>query len=123
MLGYGLSAFWQGLHGESADVAIAVRWTGVTYAESGLFELLLQLGLAGLLLYLTLFIRAIRDALICVTHGPSRIVGWYCAILFYTAISNIEGGKLVCVGNLVYILPVVAFVGLRKEAIRLSVRA
>lgn len=119
ILGYGLNAFWQGLHGESGTLAIALHWSGITYAESGLLELWLQLGLLGVLLYLALFAAAVRDAVFCLSRETSRSVMWYTTILFYVVLSNIEGGKLVCPGAIIYILPVVSFIGLRKEARRL----
>lgn len=119
LLGYGFMAFWQqGLHGESAHVGLLMNWPGMGYAENGVIELWLELGAIGVALYLLLFFRAVKDAVHCFTRGPSPAVMSFIALLFAIAMSNIEGGVLLSPTDLKFLLPMVAFVGLRREAQR-----
>jgi exopolysaccharide production protein ExoQ len=116
MLGYGYTAFWGGMQGESANTAILMHWPGMGYAENGVLELWLELGLAGVVLYLLVFLRAIKDAAHCFMRRPSPAVMWYICSLFFVTVSNIEAGKLLSTSDLGFILSLVSFSGLRREA-------
>lgn len=116
--GYGYMAFWDGLHGESANVAIQLNVAGYASAESGVLELWLELGVVGVLLYGTIYARAIWDACRGLSRRTSPAVLWYASILFFVFASNIEGGLLLTPSNLTCILPFAAFIGLRKEVTR-----
>jgi O-antigen ligase len=120
LLGYGFKAFWQGLHGESGHVGLLMDWVGMGYAENGVIDLALELGAVGVALYLLVFCRAVKDAIYCFTREPSPGVMWYITLLFVLAISNIESGALLAPTDLKSLLPMVAFLGLRQEAQRLS---
>ena len=117
ILGYGYTAFWGFLQGESANTVLVFHGP-LGYAESGVLELWLELGAVGLMLYSFVFFRAIKDAVCCLLIKPSAAVMWYTSGLFYIAISNIEGGKLLFTSDLGLILSLVAFAGLRREAQR-----
>lgn len=114
--GYGYQAFWDGLHGESGNVAIQLNVAGYASAESGVLELCLELGVVGLLLYGAIYARASWDAVRCLSRRTSPEVLWYASILFFVFASNVEGGLLLTPSNLTCILPFVAFIGLRNEA-------
>jgi O-antigen ligase len=116
LLGYGFMAFWQGLRGESANVGLIMNWSGISYAENGVIELCLELGAIGVVLYLLVFLRAVKDAVYCFTRKPSSAVMWYISLLFALAVSNIAGGVLLSPIDLKFLLPMIAFVGLRREA-------
>jgi len=122
ILGYGYVAFWQGLNGPSRFLALQMNWLGLAGAESGPLEMWLELGIVGLLLYVTVFLRAVKDAIYCVGRGASPAALWYISILFYVLATNIEGGLLLTPSDLACILPFVAFVGLRREAQRMRER-
>jgi O-antigen ligase len=96
-----------------------MNWLGLAGAESGVLEMWLELGIVGLLLYVLVFLCAVKDALRCICHGPSAAALWYISILFYVVVTNIEGGLLLTPSDLACMLPFVAFVGLRREAQRL----
>ena len=115
LTGYGYMAFWQGMKGESANVAIPLNWPGIAYAENGLLELWLELGLIGVLLFVFAFFRAVRDGIYCFRRHATSEVMWYMSILAFTVFSNIEAGKVLSPSNLECILQIVAFIGLRKE--------
>jgi len=82
----------------------------------------LELGIVGVLLYVAVFLGAVKDALYCLGRGSSPAVLWYISILFYVVATNIEGGLLLTPSNLACILPFVAFVGLRREAQKMRER-
>ncbi|HEY0784758.1 MAG TPA: O-antigen ligase family protein [Acidobacteriaceae bacterium] len=57
LLGYGFSAFWRGAKGASFDVVVALRFV-LFHAHNGFLEILLELGAAGLLLFVLSYLRA-----------------------------------------------------------------
>jgi len=116
MLGYGYTAFWGGLQGESANTAVLMHWPGMGYAENGVLELCLELGIIGVALYLFVFLRAVKDAAHCFMRCPSPAVMWYISSLFFVTVSNIEAGKLLSTSDLGFMLSLVTFAGLRREA-------
>lgn len=116
VLGYGYMAFWQGLRGESANVALAMNWPGIHYAENGIIELCLGLGLVGVTLFILIYSRAMRDAVYCLRRRASSNAMWYTTILFFVGVSNIESGRVFFTSDLGSILLIVACVALRREA-------
>jgi exopolysaccharide production protein ExoQ len=56
-IGYGYSGFWQGLNGESMQAILTTGWME-GQAQNGYLDVLLQLGLAGLIPVIVLFLRA-----------------------------------------------------------------
>ena len=123
LCGYGYTAFWQGIvKGPTRSLSLQMGWLGLAYAENGVLELLLELGLVGLLLYALIFLRAAKDALYCMGREAKPAVLWYVTILFYVVVTNIEGGSLLYPTHLGCILPFLAFVGLRREAKQMSER-
>jgi O-antigen ligase len=122
-LGYGYMAFWQGIvTGPSRSLALQLHWLGLADSESGILEMWLELGIVGVLLYVLIFLRALKDAFYCLGQEASPAVLWYISILFYVLATNIDGGLLLSPSNLTCILPFVAFVGLRREAQRTRTR-
>jgi O-antigen ligase len=119
MLGYGFMAFWQGLTGSGANVAMQLNTPGMAYAENGVVELLVELGAVGLLLYVLVFLRAVKDAAYCFRRDPSPTTLWFISMLFYVVVSNIGGGWLLWPSNLACIVPFVTFLGLRQEVRRI----
>jgi exopolysaccharide production protein ExoQ len=55
-LGYGYSAFWAGLNGESSQTVLVTGWME-GQAQDGYLDILLQLGLAGLIPVAVIFFR------------------------------------------------------------------
>lgn len=60
-LGYGYSAFWTGLNGESMHAVLVTGWME-GQAQDGYLDVLLQLGLLGLIPLIALFLRALWQA-------------------------------------------------------------
>ena len=117
--GYGYTAFWQGLNGPTRSLSLQMGWPSLAGAENGVLQLWLDLGFVGLLLYLAIFARAVRDAFYCMKRRASPAVLWYVSMLFYLVATNIEGGTLFFPSYLSCLLPFVAYVGLRRESQRL----
>jgi O-antigen ligase len=121
LLGYGYTAFWGFLQGESANTVLVFHGP-LGYAENGVIQLWLELGAVGVILYMLVFFRAIKDAVYCFLREPSPAVMWYVSALFFIAVSNIEAGKLLSTSDLGLILSLVVFAGLRREAQRTRLR-
>jgi exopolysaccharide production protein ExoQ len=115
LTGFGYMAFWQGLQGESGNIRSLMNWPGISYAENGIIELCLGLGLIGVLLFAALFARAIRDGIYCFRRTATPAAMFYISILLFTVFDNIESGKVVYPSQLQCILQYVAFIGLRRE--------
>jgi exopolysaccharide production protein ExoQ len=118
LFGYGYMAFWASLKGESANTVLLMHWPGMAYAENGILELALELGVVGVVLYLLLFLRAVKDAAYLFVRKPSPAVMWYISFLVFTFVSNIGGGRIMVTSDLICILSIIVFVGLRREAQR-----
>jgi O-antigen ligase len=115
LTGFGYMAFWQGLQGESGNIRILMNWPGISYAENGIIELWLGLGLIGVLLFAAAFARAIRDGIYCFRRNATPATMFYISILLVTVFENIEAGKVAYPSQLQCILQYVAFIGLRQE--------
>ena len=123
LLGYGFGAFWLGTQGESFNVDLAIHWFGMAYAENGMLELWLELGLVGLALVILLYGRALRHTAQLFRHYYTPQLGWYLSILFLEAINNIEAGKVMVPTTIDWTLVMVACVGLANETRRIPVEA
>ena len=111
LLGYGYAAFWTGLRGESLNIYMATHFE-IYQAQNGLLEVWLELGLVGVVLVISTFLRAAKDAMICLQHGYSPITNWYICLFALTVIYNIDETFLASAHSLPWLLYVVACVGL-----------
>jgi exopolysaccharide production protein ExoQ len=118
LFGYGYSAFWTGLDGESGNVYAQLHWF-FTYAHSGILEICLQLGLVGLAAVMFLLVRAIRNAFYAVRRDSSVGVEWLAGVLFVTLLYNFDEGTILFPHMLVSVFFVIAYVGLARHAQRL----
>lgn len=117
ILGYGFGGFWYPGNFECQRIRLALNWPGIGYSESGLMELVLQIGFVGLGLVLAMIGKAIVQG-IRLMRSPnySPRVGWFLTILLLAALTNIEAGWLLTMDTLDWVLIVVACVGLNTEA-------
>jgi exopolysaccharide production protein ExoQ len=115
LLGYGYSAFWLGLRGESANVISAIHWVALSYAENGLIELCLELGTVGVGLFVLAYFGAYRKLrkLLSYTNGTPELF-WYASILFLLAVTNIESGEIAQPNSMVWVMFVIATSGIYK---------
>ena len=115
LLGYGYRAFWNGLQGESAHLALAVGWSP-TGAHNGYLDVWLNLGLVGVIMVLLTMVVAMRDAITCLRHEVTPRVQWYLSIVFLTVIVNSVEYTVMIPNYLAWIMYMLACVGLAREA-------
>jgi len=114
--GYGFGGFWFPGSLESQRISIALGWPGIGYAENGVLELALQVGLVGVAIVSFFMLRAFFQGL-RLLRSPvySPRVGWFLTILVIAFLTNIDAGWLMSSDTLDWILIVVACVGLNRE--------
>lgn len=117
ILGYGIKAFWRGYEGESANVSFAAHWA-VTSAHNAFLEVWLALGAVGVVLVVYSLLRAIGDAFVCLRSGKSPYLAWYACIIFLTIITSADEAELVSPYSLMWILYILACLGLSEGARR-----
>lgn len=115
-LGFGYSAFWVGTKGESANAIYALRWPRLSYAENGVLELALELGVVGVGLYFLAYLRAYRrlKCLFSWSSGTPELF-WYGSSLFLAAITNIEAGSIAAPNSWEWLIFVVTAGSIHKK--------
>ncbi len=117
-VGYGYGGFW-GVSPEAARIGLSIGWNNVAYSESGILELALQLGFAGVGLVLFTVGRAVVQAIRLFNSSfYSPRAGWFLTILFLAALTNIDAGWLMVPGSLDWVMILIACVGLEGETRR-----
>jgi O-antigen ligase len=121
LLGYGYRAFWTGYVGESTNANL-FKGSVLNSAHNGLLEVWLGLGLVGVVLVVYICGRALRDASVCLFSEGSFYIRWCLCILFLTIAGSADEGELAIPNNLMWMLFVLACVGLssRSKRIRLG---
>ena len=127
ILGYGYRAFWNGLQGESANLALTVGWTP-TGAHNGYLDVWLNLGIIGLVIVLITFAFAFRDGVTCLqnnlrTPGFAGRDVWYLSIIFLTFIVNMVEYTVMIPNYLAWMMYILACVGLASDAREIRVQA
>lgn len=87
-LGYGFSGFWGGGSPEYALVVRMIGWTPM-YSHDGYLEIMLSLGVAGLLLFAWFMVTGLRRAVYQAETGESICDLWPLAFLVYFLIHNL----------------------------------
>ena len=119
ILGYGYQTFWRRLQGESVYASLA-SGSFLGHAHNGLLEIWLELGAIGLGLFLYSAVRAFRDALSCLRAGKSPYFAWCACVVFLILVTSIdEVGGITVPNNLLWILYILACVGLSEGARRI----
>ena len=92
-LGYGMTAFWNGLNGPSSYIQYAMR-IGVIYAHNGFLDLWLSVGLIGLGVFIISFFNTAAQslALLRKTNNPEGF--WPLLFLTYILLSNLTEGTI-----------------------------
>lgn len=116
-LGYGYSAFWMGMKGESANVVLATKWL-VPAAHDGFLDIWLQLGGVGLILFLISLIQGCRAALWCLRHGGGIAAEWGAGIMLLTVLYNLDETSLLIPRELLWVLYSLAFLNVRAMMVR-----
>ncbi len=102
-LGYGFSAFWNGIDGPSAYIINALRWS-VPDAHNGFLDFILQLGLLGFLLFILIaWITMFQSLCLAKAHTQPYYL-WPLIFLSYTMIVNFSESTLMSQNNFFWIL-------------------
>jgi exopolysaccharide production protein ExoQ len=121
MLGYGYSAFWTGMAGESGLVYMTIHWS-FAYAHNGFLEVLLQVGMIGLAAVALMLLQAGANALVCVRNEDSLGIDWLAGLVFLTLLYNIDEGTLLFSRSLMSIIFVMTCGGLAMARAQLQER-
>ncbi len=116
-LGYGYIAFWNGMHGESFNIFMAVHWLQ-GQAQNGFLDLWLQLGIVGLALFLIGLGQSFKNMRSCIRLGLGKQGMWYFAVIVFSVLYNLDESYLAAPRDLCWLLYVLACVGLHRLASR-----
>ncbi len=109
-LGYGFSSFWLGLDGQqSADLWSMLHWN-VPYSHNGFLDLVEELGVVGLGLFMAGFVVSMRRALLWARVQRESIGLWPLAYLSFMFLFNLTEGSLLRQDNLYWVLYVATFI-------------
>jgi exopolysaccharide production protein ExoQ len=92
-LGYGMTAFWNGLEGPSSYVQYAMR-IPVIYAHNGFLDLWLSIGIVGLGIFLVSFVVTTVQSLALLRQTNTPEGFWPLLFLSYILLSNLAEGTI-----------------------------
>ena len=110
-IGYGFDAFWRGMQGESANVLLSVGWAP-GYAHNGFLDLLLDLGLVGLVVFALGYLALWRRAFVFLTRDTGPVAVWLCMYLAFMLFYNLTEGPVISRNNITWVLYVSTAVSL-----------
>ncbi len=119
ILGYGYKAFWRGLQGQSANATLGIGWIAAS-THNGFLDVWLTLGIGGLALVVYSFLRSFCDAIRCLRMGLTPYLCWCICIVMLVFILSFDETQLMQPNNLIWIMYVMACVGLSNGAKRAS---
>jgi exopolysaccharide production protein ExoQ len=111
ILGYGFSAFWLGLQGESFNVIAALGFV-VLHAHNGFLELWLEMGGVGLAFFAISYLRGCRGAWRMISTRHFEQATWPIYVLLLIFLSDIDENTLLIYNGIFWILYVTALVNL-----------
>lgn len=110
-LGYGFSAFWKGMNGESANVLNAIGWPA-GYGHDGYLDVLIQVGILGLLSFILGYLILWRRALSALLRITGPVPVWLCTYLVFMLLYNITEGYILTQNSLYWVLYIAVAVSL-----------
>ncbi len=114
-LGYGFSGFWAGIHGESARVAARLGFVA-RHAHNGFLDLWLELGIAGLLLFVAGYLQAVSNGGKLVRMSHDRLATWPLQYLAFMLLYDLAEGPILRQNNLYWALYVAVVVSAAQAA-------
>ncbi len=115
LFGYGFSAFWRGAQGASWDVVVALRFV-LFHAHNGFLEIWLELGAAGLFLFVLGFLRAVWLLWPELRAGRYAEAAWPLATLLLIAVYDLDENTLLSFNGLFWVLYVAALTQVERMA-------
>ena len=116
LLGYGFTAFWAGLQGESAQVAARLGFVA-RHAHDGFLDLWLELGIVGLLVFAAGYFQALRHGIRLLRMTHARFASWPLLYLTFIFLYDLAEGPILRQNNLYWALYVAAAVS-AAQAVR-----
>ena len=92
-LGYGLSAFWNGIDGPSGYVQLAMR-IAIIYAHNGFLDIWLSIGIIGLSIFIMGYLSAMLQSLVLLRKSSTPEGFWPLLFLTYILLSNLTEGTI-----------------------------
>lgn len=104
-LGYGSTAFWDGmgLEGASKYVELAVR-AEVSYAHNGFLDIILGVGFIGLSLFLISYFATLIKSLVLLRKTNTAEAYWPLLFLTYLILTNVAEGTISSLDGLFWLL-------------------
>ena len=102
-LGYGYHGFWKDWNSEGAYVWRAVGWEA-PHAHNGLLDLLLHLGLLGVLLFLLGFLASVCRSLVSLRTSYTPEFYWPILHLVYMVLANVTENTMLRRNDLFWVL-------------------
>jgi exopolysaccharide production protein ExoQ len=119
VLGYGFGGFWSPESLEARRIGLAIGWTNIGYAESGILEVALQIGSVGVGLLMAMIAAAVLQGVRLLRSSQySPRVGWFLTVLFLAALTNIDAGQFMTSDKIDWVLILLSCMGLKEEALR-----
>ncbi len=115
LFGYGYDAFWRGMQGPSLQVAASVHFI-VAHAHNGFFEIALELGVVGLILFVLSWLRAWRKLWPLWQRGQIDQIAWPIAILVLIALYDLDENTLLIYNGLFWLIYVSALASIELAA-------
>jgi exopolysaccharide production protein ExoQ len=114
-LGYGYGAFWRGAAGVSGEVQQALQGWYPIHAHNGLLDLVLELGIVGLLIFLVpLGIYGYRTYSWGIAQRLPLCL-WPAMYLLFLVLSNLAESALVRQNNIYWVLYVAAVLTVQRQ--------
>jgi O-antigen ligase len=118
-LGYGYDVFWDFSSQEAARIRGAVGWEAPG-AHNGYMDLLLDVGLAGFLLYAVAYVVTVRRAVMLFRRDPANNMIWPLLFLAEVLLSQITESSIVKPDLIYWILYVSIIFSVSKQSIVLE---
>ena len=122
LLGSGYEAFWHSTGSGASYIFAMAKWS-VTNAHNGVLDLLLQLGIGGVILFSASILKALKDGIYCLRNGPPVAVQWYLEIIIVVVGTSLTESTLLHWNTIVWFMYILACAGLHFTALRLRNRA
>jgi O-antigen ligase len=101
--GYGFSGFWEGIYGESSRVVATLGFVP-RHAHNGFLDLWLELGIAGLFLFVAGYLPAVGNAVKLVRITQNRLATWPLQYLAFLLLYDMVEGPILRQNNLYWAL-------------------
>ena len=111
LLGYGYASFWTGLSGESANAVLTTGWME-GQAQNGYIDLLLQLGLCGLAIFVVITVVALRQSIRTLRDPGVDFLQarWAFTLIILILLYNIGESAIVTAFDITWLLYLIALI-------------